>query len=163
MARQRKIEIEEDAIRAQPVDTNSTALRPSFKRESHYFVVCDVGTALLYPKGSSARGWMDSNANINRSVTQTIAFVDSGHTRVRDAFVSGNLCVCVCVHKRSRERRDREREREGGRGRARARDMCLGDSVHEPEGDSIGNCEEKEALEHRTGAKEETKKGVGGC
>jgi len=41
--------------------------------------------------------------------------------------------------------------------------MCIGDSVHEPEGDSIGNCEEKEALEHGTGAKEETKKGVGGC
>jgi len=41
--------------------------------------------------------------------------------------------------------------------------MCLGDSVHEPEGDSIGNCEEKEALEHGTGAKEETKKGVGRC
>ena len=72
------------------------------------------------------------------------------------------VCVRVCVHKRPRERREREREREGGRGRARARDMCLGDSVHEPEGDSIGNCEEKEALEHGTGAKEETKKGVGG-
>jgi len=41
--------------------------------------------------------------------------------------------------------------------------MCMGDSVHEPEGDSIGNCEEKEALEHGTGAREETKKGVGGC
>ena len=53
-------------------------------------------------------------------------------------------------------------EREGGRGRARARDMCLGDSVHEPEGDNLGNCEEKEALEHGTGAKEETKKSVGG-
>jgi len=69
--------------------------------------------------------------------------------------------VRVCVHKRPRERREREREREGGRGRARARDMCLGDSVHEPEGVSLGNCEEKEALEHGTGAKEETKKGVG--
>ena len=76
------------------------------------------------------------------------------------------MCVCVCVrvrvHKRPRERRERGRERERGRGRARARDMCLGDSVYEPEGDSIGNCEEKEALEHGTGAKEETKKGVGG-
>jgi len=41
--------------------------------------------------------------------------------------------------------------------------MCTGDRVHEPEGDSIRNCEEKEALEHGTGAKEETKKGVGGC
>ena len=41
--------------------------------------------------------------------------------------------------------------------------MCLGDSVHEPESDSIGNCEEKEALEHGTGAKDQTKKDVGGC
>jgi len=39
----------------------------------------------------------------------------------------------------------------------------MGDSLHEPEGDSIGNCEEKEALEHGTGAKEETKMGVAGC
>jgi len=69
----------------------------------------------------------------------------------------------VCVHKRPRERREREREREGGRGRARARDMCLGDSVYEFEGDNIEECEEKEALEYGTGAKEETKKGVGGC
>ena len=73
------------------------------------------------------------------------------------------VCVRVCVHKRSRERREREREIEGGRGRARARDMCMGDSVYEREGDSIENCEEKEALEHGTGAKEETNKGVGGC
>jgi len=32
--------------------------------------------------------------------------------------------------------------------------------VHEPGDGRIGNCEEKEALEHCTGAKEETKKGV---
>ena len=41
--------------------------------------------------------------------------------------------------------------------------MCMGDSVYEPEGDSIGNYKESEALEYGTGAKEETKKGVGGC
>ena len=41
--------------------------------------------------------------------------------------------------------------------------MCMGDSVHEREGDSIENCDEKEALEHGTGAKEETNKSVGGC
>jgi len=41
--------------------------------------------------------------------------------------------------------------------------MCLGDSVYEFEGDNIEECEEKEALEYGTGAKEETKKGVGGC
>ena len=34
VARQRKIEIEEDTMRAQPGDTNSTALRPSFMREN---------------------------------------------------------------------------------------------------------------------------------
>jgi len=34
VARQRKIEIEEDAVRAQPGDTNSTVLRPSFMREN---------------------------------------------------------------------------------------------------------------------------------
>jgi len=34
--------------------------------------------------------------------------------------------------------------------------------VHERDGDSIGTCEEKEALEHGTGATEEIKKGVGG-
>jgi len=39
----------------------------------------------------------------------------------------------------------------------------MGDSLHEPEGDSIGNWKEKEALVHGTGAKEGTKKGVGGC
>jgi len=40
----------------------------------------------------------------------------------------------------------------------------MGDSVHEREGDSIRNCEKTgEALEHRTGTKEETKKDVGGC
>ena len=82
------------------------------------------------------------------------------------ACVSGNMCVCVCVCvrvcvcTRGHEREERESVRE--RGRARARDMCLEDSVHEPEGGSIGNCEEKEALEHGTGAKGETKKGVGG-
>jgi len=73
------------------------------------------------------------------------------------------VCVRVCVHKRPRERRERAREREGGTVRSRATDMRMGDSLHEPEGDSIGNCEEKEALEHGTGAKEETKMGVGGC
>ena len=75
------------------------------------------------------------------------------------------VCVraCVCVYIRAHEREERQHERAGGRGRARARDMCLGDSVHEPKGDSIGNYEEKAALEHGTGAKEETKKGVGGC
>jgi len=46
--RQRKIEIEEDAIRAQPGDTNSTALRPSFMREN-------VGHAL----GSAMTGSME--------------------------------------------------------------------------------------------------------
>ena len=34
MVQQRKIEIEEDAIRAQPTGTNSTALWPSFAREN---------------------------------------------------------------------------------------------------------------------------------
>ena len=34
MARQRKIEIEEDAVGAQPGDTNSTALQPSVVREN---------------------------------------------------------------------------------------------------------------------------------
>ena len=34
MARQRKVEIQEYAVGAQPGDTNSTALRPSFVREN---------------------------------------------------------------------------------------------------------------------------------
>jgi len=67
------------------------------------------------------------------------------------------------VYIRDHEREERESVRER---RERARESerhVFGDSLNEPEGDSIGNCEEKEALEHGTGAKEETKKGVGGC
>ena len=50
MARQRKIEIEEDAIRAQPGDTTSTvALLPSFVREKVGHALGTVMTGSLEP------------------------------------------------------------------------------------------------------------------
>jgi len=49
VAQQRKIEIEEDAIRAQPGDTNSTALRPSIVRENVGHALDTVMTGSLEP------------------------------------------------------------------------------------------------------------------
>jgi len=49
VAQQRKIEIEEEAIRAQPGDTNSTALQQSFMREKVGHALGSVMTGSMQP------------------------------------------------------------------------------------------------------------------
>jgi len=49
MARQRKIEINEDDIGTQPVDTNSTALQPNFMRENVGHTLSSTMTGRMEP------------------------------------------------------------------------------------------------------------------
>jgi len=49
VVRQRKIRIHEDVIGAQPVDTNSTALRPSFMRENVWHALSSAMTGRMEP------------------------------------------------------------------------------------------------------------------
>jgi len=49
VSRQRKIEIEEDIIRVQHGDTNSTALRPSFMQENVWHALGSATTGSMEP------------------------------------------------------------------------------------------------------------------
>jgi len=73
VARQIKIEVEEDAIRPHPGDTNSTALRPSFMREN-------VGHAL----GSAMTGSMELQAVMHHGPADAVVVAGAPNSEMGD-------------------------------------------------------------------------------